>query len=64
MPRRTDDLGRSEDLGTITPGKCADLVVLDGDPLRDFDVMRTPRLVLKDGVVVYRAPAAGVPLQL
>jgi imidazolonepropionase-like amidohydrolase len=28
-------MGRPTDLGTVTPGKLADLVVLDGDPLAD-----------------------------
>src|SRR5262249_11533635 len=42
-------------LGTIRPGAFADLLVLDGDPLRDARVLCNPdqnlKLVMKDGVV-------------
>jgi imidazolonepropionase-like amidohydrolase len=45
------------DVGTITPGAAADLVVVDGDPLADVRVLRDPAriwLVIKDGAVVAR----------
>lgn len=48
-------LGREADLGTITAGKRADLVVVDGDPLADIGILRHPLLVVKDGAVVYDA---------
>ena len=42
-------------LGTIRPGAFADLLVVDGDPLRDARVLCHPDehllLVMKDGVV-------------
>jgi imidazolonepropionase-like amidohydrolase len=38
-------------LGTIEPGKLADLVVVRGDPLADIRNTRHVQLVLKDGVV-------------
>lgn len=47
------------DKGTITPGKAADLVVLDQDPLKvDADAIERIRIVrtLKDGRVVFEAP--------
>lgn len=43
--------GVGDDLGTVEPGKVADLTVIDGDPFRDFsDLVRTS-MVLRDGVV-------------
>jgi len=46
-------LGREKDLGVIAPGAYADLVGLDGDPLRDIDVViGRVRWVMKGGRVV------------
>lgn len=43
--------GVLDKLGTITPGKLADLVVVDGDPLQDLSVIEHRIvLVVKDGV--------------
>src|SRR5262249_25515894 len=42
-------------LGTIAPGACADLLIVDGDPLMDLRIMLDPaknlRLVMKDGTI-------------
>ncbi len=43
------------DLGTLEPGKRADLVILDGDPLADIMTVEQIAMVMKDGVVVNRA---------
>jgi imidazolonepropionase-like amidohydrolase len=43
-----------DQLGTITPGKLADLVVVEGDPLADFEVLRRPVLVFKEGKLVFK----------
>jgi imidazolonepropionase-like amidohydrolase len=48
-------LGRDDDVGTITYGKLADLVVFDGDPLRDPELFDQPEhvvLVIQGGKVV------------
>lgn len=43
-----------DQLGTLTPGKLADLVVVEGDPLEDFEVLRRPVLVFKEGKLVFK----------
>lgn len=45
-------IGRADDLGTIEPGKLADLVVMAGDPLADISASRDIQLVVKDGTIV------------
>jgi imidazolonepropionase-like amidohydrolase len=40
---------RDGELGVIAPGKLADLVIVDGDPLVDMAAMRRVRLVCKGG---------------
>jgi Tol biopolymer transport system component len=44
-------IGLEQDLGTIEPGKMADLVVLDADPLADIRNSAAIRYVVKNGVV-------------
>ena len=41
-------------IGTLTPGKQADLLVVEGDPLSDFEKLRQPSLVFKAGQLVAR----------
>ncbi|MEP6994880.1 MAG: amidohydrolase family protein, partial [Acidobacteriota bacterium] len=43
--------GRAEDLGSIEPGKLADLVVVDGDPTSRIGDIRRVSLVVKDGAL-------------
>ena len=40
---------RDAQLGSITPGKNADLVLVDGDPIKNISDIRNVRTVLKDG---------------
>ncbi|MCY4634410.1 MAG: amidohydrolase family protein [Acidobacteria bacterium] len=49
-------LGEDERFGSIEPGKLADLVVIDGDPVRRAAEIRNVTLVFKEGVG-YDAPA-------
>jgi imidazolonepropionase-like amidohydrolase len=42
---------RSDRLGAVAPGKLADLILVDGDPLADITNIRRVSLVMKDGVL-------------
>ena len=61
-------LGQQDDLGTLEPGKLADLLVVDGNPLDDVslleDAAKIP-LVVKGGAIVVdrRAGSGAVPRQ-
>lgn len=44
-------LERDADLGTIAPGKFADMILVDGDPARQISDIRNTDLVVKDGKV-------------
>jgi imidazolonepropionase-like amidohydrolase len=48
-------LGKLDDLGTIEPGKFADLVLLRADPNADINNAKLIETVIKDGKVVDRA---------
>ncbi len=41
-----------DDIGTIAVGKRADLLLIDGDPLEDINLVTEPLIVLKDGRIV------------
>jgi imidazolonepropionase-like amidohydrolase len=48
-------MGRGDELGTVTAGKLADLLVVDGDPLADIAVLQDRAnllAILKDGRLV------------
>ena len=51
-PHSAEFVDRGRDLGTIEPGKIADLVVLGGNPLVGYWNFMTAEVVIKDGVVV------------
>jgi len=44
-------LGVDDRLGTLEEGKLADLVVVPGNPLEDIRITRSPRVVVRGGVV-------------
>jgi len=48
-------LGRSKDLGALAPGSFADIVAVDGDPLKDIDVVVTRvKWVMKSGKTIVK----------
>ncbi|MBV8689758.1 MAG: amidohydrolase family protein, partial [Candidatus Eremiobacteraeota bacterium] len=56
-------LNRSPDLGTIAPGKIADLAILEADPLADIRAVAHVRDVVKGGVVYKAATLVHEPLE-
>ena len=50
-----DLLGHSDVIGSIKPGKYADLVAVNGDPLQDISLLEHVQFVMKDGKV-YKQP--------
>ena len=44
-------IGMDQDIGSIEPGKLADLVVIDGNPLQDIRQSERVSMVMKDGVL-------------
>lgn len=51
-------LGMADQIGSITPGLQADIIALDGDPLKDITAVRRVVFVMKGGIV-YKHAARG-----
>jgi enamidase len=49
--------GQGADLGTLEPGKLADIVIVAGDPLTDLAAMDSVIAVIKGGTLAYRGHA-------
>ena len=47
----TKAYGYDKDLGTLEPGKLADLIIVDGDPLTDINNAAKVQCVIKNGTV-------------
>jgi imidazolonepropionase-like amidohydrolase len=50
-----DNLGKSDLLGVLDPGKAGDLIAVDGDPLADITELEDVDFVMKEGVA-YKTP--------
>jgi imidazolonepropionase-like amidohydrolase len=64
-PDSAEFIDRGKDLGTVEPGKVADLVVLGGNPLVGYWNFMTTEVVIEGGVVVLDKrgkPNAGKPM--
>ena len=55
-------LDQFDELGTIEPGKLADIIVIDGNPLANIDALQHVEIVIKDGGVWYAESAAYGPV--
>ena len=47
-----EHLGWAKDVGAVVPGRFADLVAVEGDPLQDIRRLERAHFVLKGGVIV------------
>ncbi len=48
-------IGIEQQTGTLAPGRWADVIAVDGDPLTDIEALRRVAFVMKDGAV-YKQP--------
>jgi imidazolonepropionase-like amidohydrolase len=46
-----DLLGHSTEIGSIKPGKYADIIAVPGDPLSDIRLLDDVKFVMKDGKI-------------
>ena len=53
-----DAMRLSNQIGSIAPGLEADIIALDGDPLKDITTVRRVAFVMKGGVVYKNFPGA------
>ncbi|MFD5611261.1 amidohydrolase family protein [Kitasatospora sp. NPDC127060] len=51
--------GLADELGTVEPGKLADLTVVEGNPFHDFADLARTSWVMRDGIVFRRADLVG-----
>ena len=51
--RNPAELLNATDIGTIEKGKFADLLVVEGDPLKDISAMHNVKMVIKNGEIHY-----------
>ena len=49
-----DNIGKGNELGTIEKGKLADMIVVSGNPLEEIEKTRDIKIVIKDGMILFR----------
>ena len=47
----SDLLGWKDKVGSVSKGKFADIIAVEGNPLADLTIMEKVKFVMKDGVV-------------
>src|SRR6266850_1339547 len=55
-------LGMADQIGSIAPGLEADIIAIDGDPLKDITAVRRVMFVMKGGVVYKNLPRGAVQI--
>ena len=55
-------LGLGDQIGFIAPGFQADIIALDGDPLKDITAVRRVMFVMKGGVVYKNVARGAIPV--
>jgi imidazolonepropionase-like amidohydrolase len=55
-------LGMADQIGSIAPGLQADIIALDGDPLKDIAAVRRVVFVMKGGIVFKNAARSAIPV--
>jgi imidazolonepropionase-like amidohydrolase len=58
-----DLIGDSADIGSVQPGRYADLIAVAGDPLKDVTELERVKFVMKGGVV-YKAAGQAAPASI
>jgi imidazolonepropionase-like amidohydrolase len=54
-------LGMGDQIGSIAPGLQADIIALDGDPLKDITAVRRVVFVMKGGIVYKNSARGAIP---
>jgi imidazolonepropionase-like amidohydrolase len=57
-----EELGMSDQIGSIAPGLQADIIALDGDPLKDIASVRRVVFVMKGGIVYKNVAHSAIPV--
>jgi imidazolonepropionase-like amidohydrolase len=57
-----ESLGMADQIGSIAPDLQADIIALDGDPLKDITAVRRVVFVMKGGIVCKNAARGAIPV--
>src|SRR5437867_8644716 len=60
--RGAEAMGLGNLIGSIAPGLQADIIALDGDPLKDITAVRRVTFVMKSGAVYKNVPRNAIPV--
>jgi imidazolonepropionase-like amidohydrolase len=57
-----ESMGLGDQIGSIAPGLQADIIALDGDPLKDISAVRHVAFVMRSGTVYKNAGRGAIPI--